>query len=41
MLDAARSRPVRTYRPLLQREGDRAVVTVPGEPELRFDLGPV
>jgi hypothetical protein len=32
---------VPTYRPLLQREGDRAVVTVPGAPELRFDLGPV
>jgi 8-oxo-dGTP pyrophosphatase MutT (NUDIX family) len=41
VLDAARSRPVRIYRPLLQREGDRAVVTVPGAPGLRFDLGPV
>ncbi|MDT7580633.1 MAG: hypothetical protein QOK35_1897 [Pseudonocardiales bacterium] len=40
VLDAARTRPVRTYRPLLERVGDRAVVTVPGAPELRFDLGP-
>ena len=40
VLDAARSRPVRTYRPVLSRDGGRAVVTVP-EADLRFDLGPV
>lgn len=40
VLDAARTRAVRTYLPLLRRDGDRAVVTVPGAPELRFDLGP-
>jgi 8-oxo-dGTP pyrophosphatase MutT (NUDIX family) len=40
VLAAARSRPVRTYLPVLSREGDRIVVTVPGAPELRFDLGP-
>jgi hypothetical protein len=41
VLDAARHRPVPVYRPLLERVGDRAVVTVPGAPGLRFDLGPV
>ena len=41
VLDAARHRPVTVYRPLLERVGDRAVVTVPGAPGLRFDLGPV
>ncbi len=41
VLDAAGARPVVTYRPLLRRDGDRAVVTVPGAPGVRFDLGPV
>jgi 8-oxo-dGTP pyrophosphatase MutT (NUDIX family) len=40
VLDAARSRPVTTYRPLLDRDGGRVVVTVPGPPARRFDLGP-
>jgi 8-oxo-dGTP pyrophosphatase MutT (NUDIX family) len=40
VLDAARSRPVRTYRPVLERDGRRLVVTVPDDPALRFDLGP-
>ena len=41
VLDAARTRPVRTYHPQLQKDGGRVVVTIPGPPELRFDLGPV
>jgi 8-oxo-dGTP pyrophosphatase MutT (NUDIX family) len=40
VLDAARSREVRTYRPVLARDGGRLVVTDPGLPELRYDLGP-
>jgi 8-oxo-dGTP pyrophosphatase MutT (NUDIX family) len=40
VLDAARSRVVRTYRPVLARDGGRLVVTDPGLPGLRFDLGP-
>jgi 8-oxo-dGTP pyrophosphatase MutT (NUDIX family) len=40
VLAAARSRNVRTHRPVLSRADGRVVVTVPGTPELRFDLGP-
>ena len=40
VLAAARCRPVRIHLPVLSRVGDRIVVTVPGSPELRFDLGP-
>jgi len=39
VLEAARSRPVRIHLPVLSRDGGRVVVTVPGSPELRFDLG--
>ena len=39
VLEAARSRAVRTHLPVLTRDGGRVVVTVPGSPELRFDLG--
>jgi 8-oxo-dGTP pyrophosphatase MutT (NUDIX family) len=37
--DAARSRPVRTHRPVLSRDGGRVVVTEP-DSDLRFDFGP-
>jgi 8-oxo-dGTP pyrophosphatase MutT (NUDIX family) len=40
VMDAARSRPVRTHRPVLDRDGGRLVVTDPDLPGLRFDLGP-
>jgi 8-oxo-dGTP pyrophosphatase MutT (NUDIX family) len=40
VLDAARTRTVRVHLPVLRRDGSRVVVTVPGSPELRFDLGP-
>jgi 8-oxo-dGTP pyrophosphatase MutT (NUDIX family) len=40
VLDAARTRAVPTYLPRLDRDGGRTVVTVPGAPALRFDLGP-
>ena len=38
----ARDRVVRTYRPLLRRDGGRGVVTLPDDPEFRveLDLGP-
>ena len=39
VLEAARSRAVGTYLPVLTREGGRVVVTVPGSPALRFDVG--
>jgi 8-oxo-dGTP pyrophosphatase MutT (NUDIX family) len=39
VMDAARERPVRTYRPVLSRDGGRVVVAVP-DADLRFDLGP-
>jgi 8-oxo-dGTP pyrophosphatase MutT (NUDIX family) len=40
VLAAARNRTVPTHRPVLRREGARAIVVVPGHPELRFDLDP-
>jgi hypothetical protein len=42
VLRAARDRVVRTYRPVLRRDGGRAVVTLPDDPAFRaeLDLGP-
>jgi 8-oxo-dGTP pyrophosphatase MutT (NUDIX family) len=39
VLAAARSRVVRVHRPVVHRDGRRVVVTVPGDPALRFDVG--
>jgi len=39
VLAAARSRVVRVHRPVIHRDGRRVVVTVPGDPELEFDVG--
>jgi hypothetical protein len=43
VLGAARDRVVRTYRPVLHRDGGRGVVTLPDDPAFRaeLDLGPV
>jgi hypothetical protein len=30
---------VRVHRPVIHRDGRRVVVTVPGDPELEFDVG--
>jgi len=38
VLAAARSRVVRVHRPVVHRDGRRVVVTVPGDPALRFDV---
>jgi 8-oxo-dGTP pyrophosphatase MutT (NUDIX family) len=40
VLEAARTRVVRTHRPVVRRAEGRIVVTVPDAPELRFDVGP-
>jgi 8-oxo-dGTP pyrophosphatase MutT (NUDIX family) len=39
VLEAARSRVVQVHRPVVHRDGRRVVVTVPGDPALRFDVG--
>jgi 8-oxo-dGTP pyrophosphatase MutT (NUDIX family) len=39
VLEAARSRVVQVHRPVIHRDGRRVVVTVPGDPALRFDVG--
>jgi hypothetical protein len=39
VLEAARSRVVQVHRPVIHRDGQRVVVTVPGDPALRFDVG--
>jgi len=39
VLRAARSRVVQVHRPVIHRDGRRVVVTVPGDPELEFDVG--
>ena len=38
VLAAARRRVVRVHRPVVHRDGRRVVVTVPGDPALRFDV---
>jgi 8-oxo-dGTP pyrophosphatase MutT (NUDIX family) len=38
VLAAARARVVQVHRPVLHRDGRRVVVTVPGDPELRYDV---
>jgi 8-oxo-dGTP pyrophosphatase MutT (NUDIX family) len=39
VLDAAQSRVVQVHRPVIERDGRRVVVTVPGDPALQFDVG--
>jgi 8-oxo-dGTP pyrophosphatase MutT (NUDIX family) len=38
VLAAAGTRPVRTYRPVLRREGERCVVVLPDDPDFRTEL---
>ena len=38
VLAAAESRVVQVHRPVIHRDGRRVVVTVPGDPEMEFDV---
>jgi 8-oxo-dGTP pyrophosphatase MutT (NUDIX family) len=39
VLAAAQSRVVQVHRPVIERDGRRVVVTVPGDPSMQFDVG--
>jgi hypothetical protein len=39
VLAAAQSRVVRVHRPVIERDGRRVVVTLPGDPAQQFDVG--